>query len=78
MAKAYSDDLRRKILEAYGRKAGSLRELIEQCWGKVKQKLRSLKPRTVEALQQAISEAIATITPDNASAWFVHCGYDLQ
>jgi len=51
---------------------------IEQCWGKVKQKLRSLKPRTVEALQQAISEAIATITPDNASAWFAHCGYAIQ
>lgn len=51
---------------------------IEQCWGKVKQKLRSLKARTVDALQEAISEAIATITPDNASAWFVHCGYDLH
>ena len=43
---------------------------IEQCWAKVKQKLRSLKARTVESLQEAISEAIATITPDNASAWF--------
>jgi transposase len=51
---------------------------IEQCWGKVKQKLRSLKARTVDSLQEAISEAIATITPDNASAWFAHCGYDLQ
>ena len=43
---------------------------IEPCWGKVKQKLRSLKARTVDALEQAISAAIATITPDNASAWF--------
>jgi transposase len=51
---------------------------IEQCWAKVKQKLRSLKARTVESLQEAISEAIATITPDNASAWFAHCGYDLH
>ena len=51
---------------------------IEHCWGKVKQKLRSLKARTVDTLQEAISEAIATITPDNASAWFTHCGYDLQ
>src|ERR1035437_7851740 len=30
MAKAYSDDLRRKILEAHDRKAGSLRELWER------------------------------------------------
>ena len=44
----------------------------------MKQKLRSLKARTVDALQQAISEAIATITSNNASAWFAHCGYDLQ
>ncbi len=51
---------------------------IEHCWGKVKQKLRSLKARTVETLEQAISEAIVTITPDNASAWFAHCGYDLH
>jgi transposase len=51
---------------------------IEQCWSKVKQKLRSLKARTVDSLQEAISEAIATVTPDNASAWFAHCGYDLQ
>ncbi len=51
---------------------------IEQCWGKVKQKLRSLKARTVDSLQQAISEAIAAVSSPNASAWFAHCGYDLQ
>ena len=51
---------------------------IEQCWAKVKQKLRSLKARTVGSLQEAISEAIVTITPDNASAWLAHCGYDLH
>jgi len=51
---------------------------IEQCWSKVKQKLRSLKARTVDALDQAITEAITTITSNNASAWFAHCGYDLQ
>jgi transposase len=51
---------------------------IEPCWGKVKQKLRSLKARTVDTLEPAISEAIATITPDNASAWFAHCGYAIQ
>src|SRR5260370_12272705 len=30
MAKAYSDDLRRKILEGYDRELGSLRELAER------------------------------------------------
>ena len=170
MAKAYSDDLRRKILEAYDRKAGSLRELaerfgvsyawarqiswqrrrtgqrerveqrhgapsratapvaarwrrllrqppdrtlrelqqglweaaggpqrnaasaaelldlpcdsldfppIEPCWGKIKHCLRGLQARTVDA-QQAISAAIATITPDNASACFRHCEYGID
>ena len=51
---------------------------IEQCWSKVKQRLRDLKARTVDSLQQAISEAIVTITPSDASAWFRHCGYGIQ
>ncbi|OFW25621.1 MAG: hypothetical protein A3H27_18030 [Acidobacteria bacterium RIFCSPLOWO2_02_FULL_59_13] len=51
---------------------------MEHCWGKVKQKLRSRRARTADSPEQAISEAIAVITPDNASAWFSHCGYDLQ
>ena len=48
---------------------------IEPCWGKVKQCLRALKARTLEALDQAITQALASITPDNALAWFHHCGY---
>ncbi|MBI2817296.1 MAG: IS630 family transposase [Acidobacteria bacterium] len=51
---------------------------IEQCCSKLKQRLRDLKARTVDSLEQAISEAIQTITPQDASAWFRHCGYDLQ
>ena len=51
---------------------------IEPCWAKVKQKLRSLKARTLEALQQAVFEAVASIPPDAASAWFSHCGYALH
>ncbi len=31
-----------------------------------------------DARQEAISEPIATITSDNASAWFVHGGYFLR
>jgi hypothetical protein len=39
--------------------------------------LRTAKARTAEALDQAISEALKTITAGNAAAWFRHCGYAL-
>lgn len=51
---------------------------IEQAWSRIKQLLRWAKARSLEALEQAIAEAIAAITPENASAWFRHCGYGLQ
>jgi len=51
---------------------------IEKCWGKVKQSLRSAKARTLEALEAAVGEALTTITPQNASAWFRHCEYGIQ
>lgn len=43
---------------------------IEKAWAKLKQLLRSAKARTKEALDQAISELLPQITPDNAAAWF--------
>jgi transposase len=51
---------------------------IEKAWAKLKQHLRKLKARTVEQLQPAIANALPTITPANAQAWFRHCGYPLQ
>ncbi len=51
---------------------------IEQAWSKIKQLLRSAKARTVEALESAITEALAAVTAENALAWFSHCGYGLQ
>ncbi len=51
---------------------------IEQAWSKVKQVLRSLKARTLEALETAVAEALRSITPANAMAWFSHCGYGLH
>ncbi len=51
---------------------------IEECWSKVKQILRTLKARTAEALEQAVAQALAAITPDNARGWFAHCGYGIQ
>jgi transposase len=49
----------------------------EQCWPKLKQALRSAKARSFDALQQAITDAIPTVSPNNAQAWFRHCGYSI-
>ena len=51
---------------------------IEPCWAKIKQSLRSTKARTVEFLEAAVAQALASITSQNASAWFAHCGYGIQ
>jgi transposase len=51
---------------------------IEQAWSKVKQMLRALKARTADALENAVAQALAAITPENAVAWFSHCGYSLR
>jgi transposase len=50
---------------------------IEKCWSKLKQILRSLKARTAEALEAAMSLALASISAENARAWFRHCGYTI-
>lgn len=51
---------------------------IEPCWSKLKTVLRTAKARTREALEQAITQALATITVSDACNWFHHCGYALQ
>ena len=51
---------------------------IEKAWAKLKQLLREAKARTKEALDQAITEALPSITPDNAKAWFRHSLGSLQ
>lgn len=48
---------------------------IENCWSKVKTRLRSLKPRSLEELLDALVEAFSSITIDNLLGWFTHCGY---
>jgi len=50
---------------------------IELCWSKIKARLRALKPRTLEALLDALVEAFATVTMDDIRGWFAHCGYQL-
>lgn len=51
---------------------------IEQAWSKLKQLLRGVKARLVEQLQPALAQAIATITPHDAQAFFRHCGYGIH
>jgi len=48
---------------------------IENCWSKVKARLRSLKPRTVPDLLDALVTAFASITVHDILGWFRHCGY---
>ncbi|MCE5309151.1 MAG: IS630 family transposase, partial [Acidobacteriales bacterium] len=43
---------------------------IEKAWAKIKQRLRSQRPRTREALEHAIADAIARVTTEEAQAWF--------
>jgi transposase len=43
---------------------------IEKAWAKLKQRLRSAKARTKDALDQAITDALLLISADDAKAWF--------
>lgn len=51
---------------------------IEKAWSKLKLLLRSVKARTKEALDQAITELLPQITADNAQAWFRFSGYGVH
>jgi transposase len=51
---------------------------IERCWSKLKTALRAAKARTREALDEAITLALATVTESDARGWFKHCGYVLH
>ena len=49
---------------------------IELAWAKLKAFLKAARARTVEALNNAIAMAMELITPENAQAWFKHCGFN--
>ena len=51
---------------------------IELCWSKFKQFLKKAKARRKESLHEAVSNAINTITKDDAKGWFEHCGYVIE
>ena len=48
---------------------------IENCWAKMKSCLRSLKPRSLPDLLDALVEAFSSITQQDIQGWFRHCGY---
>lgn len=50
---------------------------IEHAFSKIKAFLRAVGARTQEALDQAIRLALDQITPEDARAFFEHCGYSL-
>jgi len=47
---------------------------IELCWSKLKEILRSAKARTLDALNETITNAINAISENDAINWFHHCG----
>jgi transposase len=51
---------------------------IEKAWAKLKQLLRATKARSSEALDQAITNSLPSITANNATAWFRLCNYRVQ
>jgi len=82
MAKAYSDDLRRKLIKAHQQGEGSLEVLAQRFhvsvgWAQVKQQLRSAKARSLAALETCLADALAAVTPHHMQACFRHCGYEL-
>ena len=48
---------------------------IEMAISKVKSLLRKVERRTIDAMQSAIGDALACVTPDDATAYVRHCGY---
>jgi len=48
---------------------------IEKAFSQLKAFLRRAQARTHETLQEAIIEALATITAQDAHGWFRHGGY---
>jgi transposase len=51
---------------------------IEQGWSQIKTGLRRAKARTVEALIDAIKQALDTVTEVDIRGWFTHCGYPVH
>jgi transposase len=51
---------------------------IEAGWSTIQAILRTKAARTLERLRQAITEALAAITSQEAQGWFTHAGHRVQ
>ena len=51
---------------------------IELVFSKIKQRLRTLKTRTKDALWQSMQAVLDTVTPSDATNCFRHAGYTLR
>ena len=49
---------------------------IEKAFSKLKAILRKTAARTIDALENAIADAIHTFTPEECGNYFTACGYD--
>jgi DDE superfamily endonuclease len=51
---------------------------LEAGWSTIQAILRTKAARTLERLWQAITEALAAITSQDAQGWFTHAGHRVQ
>jgi transposase len=51
---------------------------IEEAFSKIKQLVRKAGARDRRALVEAIGQALAAVTPEDAAGWFAHAGYEPQ
>jgi len=80
---AHTAETIRQLIEARGARLQFLPPYssdfnpIELCWSKIKTALRAAKARTLEALVEALSKALRSISLTDIQDWFAHCGYAL-
>ena len=51
---------------------------LENAWAFMKDVIRSLEPRSIEALDDAVVAGARQITPRHARNFFGHCGYQFN
>ncbi len=74
---AHTGETIRQLIEARGARSPDFNP-IELCWSKVKAALRAAKARTLDALLEAVAEALHSISFTDIQNWFAHCGYALS
>jgi transposase len=81
---AHTGETIRQLIEAQGARLQFLLPYspdlnpIELCWSKVKAALRAAKARTLDALVEAVAQALRSISFTDIQNWFAHCGYVLS